>query len=395
MILNFLTINLGDSRDAGWIEFFYKFFMGKDLLNQIWFICVQEDNDKSNFRIGLETFLRTFFTEREIHEFLHEEFFKSCNPNFWIRLFVICPKSYKYSTLQSVPTDSKGICKRKDFKAVLIVKLESENTKYPSICVAGGHFPFSPLGYTFSKVIPVIPVNSDYVMRMKVFDNVVNAVNSTKSNLNFIFGDLNFRIDERSEKSIDQLLKLLKTKSEIKITNATNIMTIAPTCKTTTKIKSHTTSERLISQGTCSSDDPFLFDDPSNVSSTIGNTATNCKEVYKGKYEIKNSSCYHPARTPSYCDRVVYWTNTTTFGVNNIKSEVIIDPPIDESDHNGVYVQVKVEVNPPSQGGKRKSPKLTKNDERVKIGNRNAVVYKTSRGTKYVKKGGKYIKLDR
>lgn len=51
------------------------------------------------------------------------------------------------------------------------------------------------------------------------------------------------------------------------------------------------------------------------------------------------------------------------------------------------------DIEPPSQSGGKKKKILTKTDEKIKVGNRNAVVYVTKRGAKHVKMKGEYVHI--
>ena len=174
------------------------------------------------------------------------------------------------------------------FKSAMSITIPMADNE--AIVLIGAHFPFD-------KEKPY-----DDTFRIQTLQRLASGIGDNQ--IAFVVGDLNFRIDSQTNK--DNLLKYLK--NTINFQNASipesnpSSYPFTPTCKMAI---------------------------PRNV--------TTCSKAQS------NSSCYDKQREPSYCDRVLCLNKMQSkYMVKTISSEAILIPPIDQSDHNGVYVQVEI-----------------------------------------------------
>ena len=309
MFINFFTLNLGKSSISNkWKEFFELFFNDDRKIdeNNMWVFCTQEDIPNSIFMSSLTTYIGGKFN-------IYEHSSYSCRNKFNIKMMIIthinnqitfenpysisiedwitkalrsCDSSSNRTNTRNTRILPECIKRFVSYKAAIFIPI-----KYNGIPITfvGAHFPFNSKD-EFDKVC----------IRKNTLIKIRNAI---KTDIGFIMGDLNFRM----ENAKDQLTTLLE--KNINLNNATNIENLSPTCKTLT-----TEEKEAI---------PLLK-----------------------KLETKNNcdnKKYNCSRTPSYCDRVLYKTNEE-YSIIPIKSEVITIKPIDESDHDGVYVKLKLEL---------------------------------------------------
>jgi len=383
MNINFLTFNMGGTDEEEWHDFLNPLSNWQMLfdqgLDEIWAICTQEDQKKSELMHALEyKFKKTHIIVSKSNKPKILNFF-NLPVKYTIHLSLFLPKSkfqdMEYNVLYDIikfpeislsnPLDKNNsdsdIISIISIKAAIFITLINKYGQ--KITFVGTHFPFNPKDqYDFSK-------QNEALLNVSKLINCRGPSSdmSCNSDISFIFGDLNFRnIPNKG----DTLTKLLNDNNNI-LSNATMPINIIPTCKTFKK-------RNYIS----------------------------CKECNPNKHCVKNNQCFSDIekRNPSYCDRILYVTNNMSSHFQ-IKSEpkVIMYPPVNNSDHNAVYSKITISSNSKDNvvffgynlnntynryGGKNN---LVKTEERIKIKNRNAVIYKNKRGTKFIRKNNEYI----
>lgn len=206
-----------------------------------------------------------------------------------------------------------------------------------NIRFVGSHFPF---------IKDNVKKSAD--VGKQALDQILKT--NTNDKLMFIFGDLNFR-------KLNKDQNLLSKKFLQNFTNIQNVtFQTTNTCKTLKKDKQ-----------------------PSDISSICINKPS-------------DHVCFDNTREASKCDRLLI-VNKLNTNISKSTAEVITFSPIDESDHYAVYAQVSVPISLlTQQGGVYKKTK-----ERILIGKRNAVVYrsadKQNSRLKYIRKKGEWVKI--
>jgi hypothetical protein len=289
----------------------------------------------------------------------------------------------------------------------------------------GSHMPFNPKN------------EANTSMRENALNDVLTICTGDK--VSFILGDLNFR----NINGQDQLKEFLEgNKNIIDIT-----ANIAPTCKTQKFINISKCAQQYL--GKQYSDEQYLgkqylYEQYSGEQYSGEQysylSKQSSEELSKGKYfsrftklflkkkneyeedlqitnaeeaafkkeiedldeiPVETNNCFVTKvvkedkillRNPSMCDRILMVDNNNYLG--NSFAKPIFIPPINHSDHNAVYGYVELDDSILLQSaGKPKGPLIKATTERVLIGKRNAIVYVTKQGTKYIKKDGKICKL--
>jgi hypothetical protein len=390
--VGFITLNLGDAKKAtyeNW-EYFFNNMLADISRHDIIAIATQEDQPKSLVLQAAETKLKHLF---QVINFQGNPL--NVSEKFVVHICVLVKHTigavevhqHDGLILKSVLKNNflvKNFVPKGIFvtKSSLPIYITIGHTK---IAFYGCHFPF---GKQFDDTERD---NSLLLVKKHIIDN--------KPDVAFVFGDLNYRFEYNSKENglfgYDHLLEHLnKTKDFLNVSfkyshNRDNIVQeldsnidFAPTCKIKLQKTDDNDNRRL---PVCSN----IFK----------------KKEYPSKDDIQQ--CYFDKgddeykRNPSYCDRVIYTTPNPSINVEHINSSPIIHKPMNMSDHNGLFVEVIIttattsNTNGNTYGGKttKMPPKLTATKARVAIGKRNAVVYETTRGTKYIKSNGNYVKL--
>lgn len=297
MKINFLSFNLGGTHDKNWESVFHtskqwtKLFSRVCKKNEIWAVCTQEDARDSSFINGLKN--NEHFKDYTAH---HTFFAPSLRKLFHVHLCIFFPKSKNknVSATEEIIVLSKFICT--SFKGSVVITI-IDTASRQTISFIGAHFPFDPHN-------PKKPEK-----QIEALNKIHEKILLLKSNITFIFGDLNFRMINNQDSLLDYLSKNKCISKNL--TNATRIDTIVPTCKTIKK------------RSSC------------------------CEVKNNDEYHKK---CYNASRTPSYCDRVLVHIDPVKnavlgLKVVHVKTQVILFEPANESDHNAIYSVVEIKTN--------------------------------------------------
>jgi hypothetical protein len=358
------------TQEQQWIDFFSK--------KGIWVICTQEDLLKSNFINALRTnifkdleYIMIDKTPRAFSKQILSTILNPINENvFSVHLSIFVPKNYNINENSLIKKESLYHSIREDKGSEYIIPDDNNKSffNFPTIKsikqnalgfihdklfllkssavievgqirFVGSHFPFVK-----SSVINSADVGK------KALEKILTTYNNDNK-LMFILGDLNFR---RTSEGTNLLTNKLK---ELNITNVTK--------------------------------------------SLVNNNKSTCKTIKKRDYTLcKNSTttndkniCFNSSRKASLCDRLLI-VNKKELVIKEPQSEIVLIPPINQSDHNAVYAKVEVPISLllPQQGGVYKKTK-----ERILIGKRNAIVYrsadKQNSRLKYIRKKGEWVKI--
>jgi hypothetical protein len=267
----------------------------KPNIDTIYFISTQEDNKKS------------FLINKIIDIFVPEEFkiqlsyFSSWSNDFNIHNLIIIPNIIFERNLFTFLKDIKINHNLVSSKGTIINRLSNDDTE---IYFIASHLPMNKnkddLG--LSERISA--------MQSVITDLKINYLDLNKQNYILWIGDLNFRLYNNGNQ--DQLLEYLdKVDNDIIFKDLSDIYKYDPTCKT------------------------LMFDEKIKCDETCIINDTSCD---KPCYDIKSKS---GKRDPSYCDRILGWSNVGPF--ENFNSYGITAKMYDfikYSDHNPVVSEI-------------------------------------------------------
>ena len=296
MILHFLTFNLGETKKYSKKQFIQNMKLSCwDFVteNDVWIISTQEDNIESKFISALHKTKFPNFKKIDIYD-------SSMDTGFCVHLAIFHPRQIKIVS----ETDSKS------HGHVFFWKNDKGSSIFSTkdIAFVGAHLPF----LKFTEMY-----NSD---RKRAMKSIINH-EKMRDKIFFVLGDLNFRKHGKTDQ-LDRLLKNLyaeryslgemnKLQKIIPDSVIDLSSGLAPTCKT------------ISTNGEC---DKVFTDSKYKVTST------------------RKKQCYHTKRTPSNCDKILLFNNTKrNVNFKILKKQVIICAPIDQSDHNAVYVKIDLE----------------------------------------------------
>lgn len=342
--LHFLTFNMGGTSGFGWDEIFKEngwpeFFGRVKNDRDVWVICTQEDKFRSTFHKALKTvFLPTSHTI--------DTFKCSCLlPSFQVILSVVYPNQSKSShTYKSMRHKSEMI---KYLQNVFFHKgsIITQYTFFGKFHVGftGSHFPFNPKDET------------NVSHRRSALESVLDHSKNTP--ITFILGDLNFRLNQ-----LDNLISGdLSTKN---ITDLTK--NLAPSCKMTPgrKPDCHEPID-------CRKLNVPIIQNAHNATRLQINEKEIELELLKSEFA---KECYNARRSKSLCDRLLMMQESPDYAYDVVSRKHITLHPVTFSDHNAIYVHVKLEEkkSQAQDGGvlMRKTKRTYATLKRTKLGSR-------------------------
>lgn len=274
-------------------------------LSNIYFISSQEDEIYSKFIY----YIKKIFNPQNY--FFYESayispFAKILGNNYNIHSLIIIPKEIMNSNNIKIKTIKKINHNNGYTKGSLLIKL---STMEKDVYLISSHLPMSnktsDLGY-----------NKREKSVINVLNYINNIMNQDKSNYLLWTGDLNFRIDvDIDGNKKDQIKRLLipriSTRLSMKLEDLSEINKNEPTCKT------------------------IMNYDKIECDRTCG-----IKKFCKSCYDVNSKK---GNREPSYCDRVLGWSNVGTFVKYKTETLKAIDFPfIQFSDHNPIISRIEL-----------------------------------------------------
>ena len=393
MKINFFTFNMGGTHDGAtdvngllktWSEIFtdekneWRDFFSK---TGIWVVCTQEDKQESDFMNALhKNILKEdnykYFDKTPTHVYLNK---------FSVHLAVFVPIN-----LNGIITKGENSLYHNSYNSSIknmVCHKSSVIIDYLNIRFVGCHLPFNPHDET--------NINK----RKTALEKILKLQNDK---IMFIMGDLNFR----KTNGIDQLTQYIQDNPNIiDITSG-----LPNTCKTVNNLTNNCEKVykgKSIKSIQLSSIQRSLYtpiQQPYSQEMSLKNSCESPEQNINVQNFVTNSQkCYVTSiikksgeiklRTPSLCDRILMVYSRQVPVTIKYEAETILFYPINLSDHNAVYAQVTIpdEITEPAPAGGNKP--MIKTSERVKYGNRNAIVYKTNlkNKKKYVKSKGIYV----
>lgn len=306
MKIHFFSFNMGGTHSLNWgdddtsreLNSFLKKRMNPSK-PEMWCFCTQEDASTSIFMQSIGS----LFLEYGYKEYNSKSLLSSIDvvDGFHAHMSVFASKC----CIQTPATSPIRILTHARTNGA--VHKTSTLMDVGGITFVGSHFPFNPLCQRCFK------------SRIKALRDVLVALQYRGTQLAFVVGDLNFRdipvfhkkktiIKKQIEYAIESLSKIVRDLHVQDITANTGI-----TCKMV----------KMRKQG-CLARHNLDFD-----------------SLKPNMYD-----CIHPKRYPSQCDRVLCVTKIHQISnqskVSVMEKQILEFPPINQSDHNAVYVAVNI-----------------------------------------------------
>jgi hypothetical protein len=276
-------------------------------LKNIYFISSQEDEIYSKFLF----YIKKLFYQKDYYFYEStyvSPYAKIIGNNYNIHSLVIIPIHIMKSNNIKIETIKKINHNAGYTKGSIIIKISD---KYNDVYLISSHLPMSnktsDLGYDKREKSVI-----------DVLKYVNNKMNQYRSNYLLWTGDLNFRIDlNNNSEDRDQIKRLLipkvMSKLSIKLQDLSQINNNQPTCKTVMK------NEKIYCDEMCD----------------MKKSCNTCYDVNSKK----------GLRIPSYCDRVLGWSNVGPFIDYETFTLSAKDYPfIKFSDHNPIISNIKLPI---------------------------------------------------
>ena len=276
-------------------------------LNNIYFISSQEDEIYSKYIHNIKKIFNSekffFYESKYISPYA-----KIIGNNYNIHSLVIIPIHLMKNNNIKIETIKKINHNNGYTKGSIIVKLSDE---YADVYLISSHLPMSnktsDLGY-----------NKREKSVLEVLKYIDNKMNQNKLNYLLWTGDLNFRIDldingHRKDQIQRLLIPTVNSKLSMKLQDLSQINNNHPTCKTVMNNKKIECDETCTREKSCNS----------------------C-------YDVKSKK---GVRIPSYCDRVLAWSNVGQFVDFTTSTLNAKDFPfIKFSDHNPIISSIRLPI---------------------------------------------------